>query len=96
MKISTQIKTTSTNLVSIFEFLKACNASSEELNTAIKKMNCVIAEDKFDYPVNLKFGKYVLTFANSSRATQINEIYIAKEKLEDYKTIYKEQDATNF
>lgn len=89
MKISKQIKATPATLLSIFEFLKTCQASSEELDSAIEQIDYIIAENKFDNSLNLKFGEYILMFESSSRATLINEIYTAREKLEDYKVVYE-------
>lgn len=89
MKILKQIKTTSSTLLSIFEFLKACQASSEEINIAIEQIDYIIAENKFDNPLNLEFGNYTLIFSSISKSSFINEIYTAKEKLEDYKAVYE-------
>ncbi|EQA5469022.1 hypothetical protein [Enterococcus faecalis] len=89
MKIYKQIDTKEKMDWSMFEFFNTYQPSFQEIIKAIEQTNYFIDNEKFDCPLHLYFGDYILTFEKSLPISQATELYKVKTILDGYKIQYE-------
>lgn len=85
MKISKHIDTKENIYWAMIDFLNTYQPFLEEIIMAIEQTNYFIDNEKFDCPLHLYFGDYILSFEKSIPISQATELDKVKIILDDYK-----------